>query len=293
MAVSTYRDALWALMLVCSLCFGCDRERAPSPQEVALEGGPDTSLYKVQVDRLRMRSEPSLSAETITLLPEGVIVKYWGDHSREKIDITLRGQQVSDYWKYTSYGAYTGWVFGGALEKIESEQSSALILPGKSVGPVLATDNEQSIVNRLGPKQVERCEVAIGEGEMLQATCLYAGTERELILLWLEEDFEHLAEVRISKKNSPWQTQHGLKIGSTLKEVESANEKPFMMTGFEWDYAGSTLNWQDGQISDDLALVFEPPDRVHKSLLGDKGISSEDARLRRVNPKVRMIRVLF
>ena len=75
--------------------------------------------------------------------------------------------------------------------------------------------------------------------------------------------------------------------------VVSANGKPFLVSGFEWDYAGSTISWQDGQISNDLALVFEPPNRVHKSLLGSKGISSEDSRLRRLNPKVRVIRVLF
>ncbi len=278
------------LPLLLLACGNGDDNADVIPEETV----PDTTFYRVTVNNLRMRDTPTLQGTTLTLLPEGITVKYWDEHSREKEQITLRGESTSDYWYLIKYGNNTGWVYGGALEKVNmSKGLDNFIVPGERVGPILAEDSEQSIINRIGGENVERGEYSIGEGEMITVTYVYPGTEKELILQWLEEDFANLHSIILAKASSPWKTAEGLQIGSTLKEVEKINGKPFQMSGFQWDYAGTTTTWQNGNLSGKIQIVFDEPARVHKSLIGDHAIASDDSRLHRANPKVREIKVLF
>lgn len=271
----------------------CKTDPVEAPSDTVTEE-TDTSYLEVTVDNLRMRSEPNLTATTIKMLPEGAKVQYWDEHSEKKEQVTLRGEAISEYWFHVKYGAETGWVFGGALKSVEKEEAfDFLIVPGIRVGPISANDNEQSIIDRLGGEVVERGEFAIGEGESVTATYIFPSTENELILLWDQEDFNRLREVRIRKSASKWKLTNGVGIGSSLKEVEKANEGPFLMTGFEWDYAGTTMNWQGGLLSNQLTLIFAPPAKIHKTLVGDHSISSSDDRMAKANPKVKVIRVSF
>ena len=254
----------------------------------------DTIFQRVTVDRLRMRDAPGLSSKTLALLPEGVLVKYWNVHSTDKTTITLRDSSISEFWYLVNYADTTGWVFGGALAPMSnSDGADYLIVPGHRVGEILASDSEQDIVDRLGADQVDRGEFMIGEGEFVEATYVYPSSEKELILLWQEGDFKHLREIRIRRSNSPWTTQEGITVGSTLREVELVNNSPFLLSGFGWDYAGSTLDWQSGILDDDLTLIFAEPKNVHKDLLGDESYPSDHKRMQSANPQISVIRVLF
>ncbi len=270
---------------------GGDSEVTTSQEQKQLV---DTTFHRVTVDRLRMRTAPGLKSETVMLLPEEAVVRYWGKHSEEKTRITLRDQPLDDYWKYIRYGSSEGWVFGGALDEIEeNEVADALIEPGKRVGLILASDTEQSLVDKLGSENVQRGEYMVGEGTMLDVTYIFPGTPKELILLWKEEDFTHLHEIRITQPESPWKTETGLTMGKSLKEVEKINGGSFLMSGFQWDYAGTTMSWNQGNLLPALVLVFAEPTRVHESLIGDMEVSSENRYLQRSNPKVRAIRIIF
>ena len=254
----------------------------------------DTTYHRVTVDRLRMRSAPGLKSETVMLLSEGAVVRYWGKHSEKKTRITLRDQPLEDYWKFIRYGSSEGWVFGGALSEVEeNDVADALIEPGKRVGLILASDTEQSLVDKLGSDNVQRGEYMVGEGTMLNVTYIFPGTSKELILLWKEEDFTHLHEIRITQPNSPWKTEAGLTVGKSLKEVEKINGGSFLMSGFQWDYAGTTMSWNQGNLLPALVLVFAEPARIHESLIGDMEVSSDNRYLQRSNPKVQAIRIIF
>lgn len=290
-SLNRFQVLLLSLTLLLLACGNGDEDaEAAIPEEITA----DTTFYRVMVNNLRMRDTPTLQGNTLTLLPEGITVKYWDEHSREKEQITLRGEPTSDYWYLIKHGNTVGWVYGGALEKVNmSKGLDDFIIPGERVGPILAEDSEQSIINRIGGQNVERGEYSIGEGEMITVTYVYPGTEKELILLWLEEDFTNLHSIILAKANSPWKTADGLQIGSSLKEVEKINGKAFQMSGFQWDYAGTTTTWQNGNLSGKIQIVFDEPSRVHKSLIGDHSIASDDSRMRRANPTVREIKVLF
>ena len=283
------------LFFILALSIPSCTNREDQPDNALIEEPmADTSFYRVMVNNLRMRDQPSLQGETLTLLPEGITVKFWDEHSREKEQITIRGSLKNEYWYLVKYANFTGWVYGGAIDKVNPAKGlDNFIVPGERVGPILAADTEQSIINRIGGAQVERGEYSIGEGEMITVNYIYPGTDKELIVQWLEEDFTHLHSIIIAKANSPWKTAEGLQVGSTLKEVEKINGNTFNMSGFQWDYAGTTTTWQNGTLAGKITIVFNEPSRVHKSLIGDHTIPSDDARLQRANPTVKQIRVLF
>ncbi|NND09273.1 MAG: SH3 domain-containing protein [Saprospiraceae bacterium] len=295
MWVSRYVENLGLRVLACFaylLFIGCGSEQEvdttpPTPTV-------DTVFQRVTVDRLRMRDAPGLGSKTVTLLPEGVLVKYWNKHSPDKTTITLRDSSITEYWYLVDYADTTGWVFGGALAPMaSSDGADYIIIPGHRVGEILASDSEQDIVDRLGVDQVDRGEFMIGEGDFVEATYVYPSSEKELILLWHEGDFNHLREIRIRRSDSPWTTEEGITVGSTLKEVEAVNQSPFLLNGFGWDYAGSTLDWQSGILDDDLTLVFAEPNNVHRDLLGDQSYPSDHKRMQSADPEISVIRVLF
>jgi len=282
------------LTIVMTLHIGCksgtDENVEVEPQVPVV----DTNFYEVSVNNLRMRDAPDLTSNTRLMLPEGALVKYWNEHSSEKISVTLRGGQVTDYWFKIKYGKETGWVFAGALTKLaKDENSDQLIVPGQRVGPVEATDSEQSIIDKIGGALVQRGEFVVGEGVSVIATYLYPASQDELILLWDEEDFTTLREIRIRKAGSKWKLTNGIQIGSKLQEVEKANGGSFLLSGFEWDYAGTTINWQGGSMPDNITLIFAAPSKIHKALIGDHSISSTESHMAKANPRVSTIRVLF
>ncbi len=273
-------------------CNGGDSTGAQ--EEVSVAPLVDTIFYKVMVDNLRMRDAPNLQAETLTLLPQGVIVRTWGERSLREDEIRLRGTIRRDFWYRARYQEQDGWIFGGALDKVSDDPASnSLIIPERQFGPVLATDSEIDVINRLGKENVTRTQVSIGEGESVAGTIIFPGTSREVTLLWTEQNFEDLHEARSQRADAPWATDLGIKIGSSLKQVEKINGRPFRLSGFQWDYAGTTTGWNQGKISESMVLVFAEPERFHSDLIGDQMIDSDNARMQRANPRVSMLRVLF
>lgn len=294
------RGSIISIAVGCVLFFllACGNEEGASKEADASklkeQQVADTVYHTVSVDRLRMRGEPTLESPTLLLLPEGVIIKTWGVRSREKIEVTLRDKRISDYWLLAKYGKQEGWVFAGAIDEVSSDpRSSTVIIAGVQVGPILKTDSEQDVINRLGKENVTRRTIPIGEGYTVQGTVVFPNSEKELVLLWSEEDFEHLHEVQIHNSESPWKTETGLQVGQSLKEVEAINEKPFTLSGWGWDYGGTTTSWNQGAISDLITVVFEEPERFHRDLEGDKSFPSDNTRMRRANPTLARMRILF
>lgn len=282
------------LGLLVFLTIGCHNENPVStpsePEPIAV----DTSFYKVMVNNLRMRENPNLESETLALLPQGVIVRTWGERSLREDEIQLRGKMRRDFWYRAKYDGHNGWIFGGALDKVSDDpKQNYLIVPGRQFGPILVSDSESEIINRLGKENVTRADIPIGEGEMVKGTLVFSGTTKEITLLWQEQDFTTLHEVRASHPDAPWVTDLGVKIKSSLKQVEKINEKPFRLSGFQWDYAGTTTGWNQGKISESLVLVFAEPEQFHSNLIGDQIINSDNARMQRANPKVQKLRVIF
>lgn len=82
---------------------------------------PDIFWYVVNVDKLRLRDEPGLSANVLIQMKEGEIVEGNGEISANRDEVELRGISIkAPYYRITplSTGKPAGWAFGGALVQI-------------------------------------------------------------------------------------------------------------------------------------------------------------------------------
>jgi hypothetical protein len=157
------------------------------------------------------------------------------------------------------------------------KESSWFCIPNKQVGLIKADADEESIIAAYGKENVIREEVGIGEGEMVAATVVFPNTPNELIVEWQSElEYTKLSRIRIEQENAKWETEEGIKTGTTLEELLEINGKDFNFYGFDWDYGGITNEWEGGNINPQLTVFLEPknPEGASEELSGDGVFSS-------------------
>lgn len=105
--------------------------------------------------------------------------------------------------------------------------------------------------------------------------------------------------LRDTARTSRWSVG-GISIGSSLAEVQKANGKPFLVSGFEWDYGGFVTDWKGGALAGPMQggctvmIRFDRRSAAPKSLLGDGvKVASDDPTLVRWSPVVTEIGVNF
>ena len=170
------------------------------------------------------------------------------------------------------------------------------ITPGKSVGLITLQSTEADIINAYGEANVDQREIGMGEGETAPGTLLFPYTENELVIVWEDgKTYEKIASIRVDGENSNWKTVDGIEIGTSLETLEEINGKPFQFYGFEWDYAGTTNDWQGGNINEHISVILTPtkPEAAFPDLIGDQLFSSDHPKAKAAGLKVSSIMLKF
>lgn len=256
---------------------------------------------RVKVENLRMRENAGLDSREITQIGKEQFIRLTGKQSDTMEAISISGATIPYYWYEIIFNGDTGWIYGGGMEIIESENLNAgqlndfLIVPGERVGLITRTSTHESLIRAFGPEEVMKSRLRIGEDQMVEGTTLFPNTNNELHIYWQNEDFKLIRQIVITKPGGQWQTSSGIHIGVSIEDVTAANGKPFEMTGFLWDLAGTTLNWQGGNLHQDLVLKFDYRGEIsiYPFLIGDKVISSDNSSLLKLSPSVREILISF
>ena len=107
---------------------------------------------------------------------------------------------------------------------------------------------------RFGPVNVKDAQVYLGEGEYAAGTILFADDpERRAEITWLDSVNKRsptLIRIQIDKGGrTRWRTPQGLTTGLGLAAVERLNRRPFRLSGFDWDYGGTTMSWSGGVLA--------------------------------------------
>ncbi|WP_236975153.1 SH3 domain-containing protein [Membranihabitans maritimus] len=280
---------------------GWDKNSSNTAENNAVNEKKDTLSYaRITVDNLRMRTSPDLSGEEITQIGQNQTVSLTGMRSHETESIEIRGERKPYYWYEIQFNGDTGWIYGGGMQILSDDLSTELsndhlIIPGERVGIISFDDTEETLITKIGKDNIMRANLNIGEGETVKGTIVYPNSNEELKIFWQKENFEKLKQVVISKPGSAWQTLSGIHIGSSITTVTEKNGKPFQMTGFQWDYSGTVLNWQGGKLDENLKVSFDYDGElsIYPFLIGDKIIYSDNSSLLKVSPSVRQIVVYF
>jgi hypothetical protein len=176
-----------------------------------------------------------------------------------------------------------------------------LIVPGERVGAITRTSSEVELRKIYGDENVAETEVNIGEGETETGTVLFdKDPERRIQILWSDPQAKsNPAGIQIDEPRNRWKTAEGITIGTSLRELEKINGRPFTLTGFGWDYSGTVVDWNDGALKKlegpwgsiilrlypEIALSNEWPSDV----IGDRDIPSSLASMQKLDPQVYQI----
>ena len=162
------------------------------------------------------------------------------------------------------------------------------IVPGTRFGPIRGTTSRRSLDRTFGAGAVTDAAVGIGEGLCTPGTLVFAGSPDEIEVAWQDAARTKVAFVVAAKSGGRWRTPRGVRVGTTLKELERLEGRVLMFLGFEWDYGGG-MNWHES--GGDMGLQLGVDERNQETwgtapdvdeILGDRQVRSDHRLIRRL-----------
>jgi hypothetical protein len=166
-------------------------------------------------------------------------------------------------------------------------------------GPFTRNATHASLVKAFGANNVASLRVGVGEGETVRASVIFPrDAARRIEVLWIDEKRRRKPSEIRAQTGSRWRTPQGVSVGMTLVDVEAINGRPFLLSGFGWDYGGTTTDWQGGALAAQdggcrLMLRFDQTQQTNADIDGERDIASDDAGMRSAAPVVEEISLRF
>lgn len=180
-------------------------------------------------------------------------------------------------------------VSGAALAK-----DNTLIVPGQSVGPITPKTTRTDLVKYFGVANVKNATVYRGEGQSVPGTVVFdKDPKRRMEITWAPN--KRVGDVTIGGSSSVWHTQSGIRLGTSLAELQRLNGKPFKFSGFEWDLGGRIQSWQGGKLEAELKKVWPTLAAGEKDdtseINGDRDLVSDQVLQKNYHIKVAELRM--
>ena len=176
-----------------------------------------------------------------------------------------------------------------------------LLAPDAENDPVHATDREADLVARHGAANVVRDSIHLGEGEYVLGSVLFPrDPARRLEIVWEDTAaFVRPMQLIVTDSLSRWTVFPGVRMRTSLRELEALNRGAFRLVGFSVHYEGTVVDWQNGAL-DSLwrsaegagrrVVVRLTPDISNDAgsveLHGEGILSSSHPGMQAVNPRV-------
>jgi hypothetical protein len=180
------------------------------------------------------------------------------------------------------------------------------------VGQIHRLTTKKELILHYGVKNIVDDNIPIGEGDEEPGTVVFPkDPARKLEILWYDPNNQSLPKaIFISGIKSKWHLENGITLGTTLLELEKLNGKPFVLTGFGWDYSGTIIEWKNGNLKKILGDLRPPENRKvllrlgqnnenlvtkkeSRSVGSDRPFSSGHPVMQKLNPAVYEIEIEF
>lgn len=164
--------------------------------------------------------------------------------------------------------------------------------------PVRKTDTAESLLATY-KSYAQVTDIPGAEGITQKGVVLYGNDPRRRVEVFFYDEALTEVSLVLVRADSQWSGPKGLHLGSTLADVETANEKPFRLGGFDWDYGGYVSDFNRGKLAKikgrcTLGIRFGIPENggpVAESITGERTLVSTDPAVVAANPVVETLSV--
>jgi len=190
-----------------------------------------------------------------------------------------------------------------------AETNDWLIVPGVRIGPLTGSSTRNSLQRMFAATKISDQPIDMDDGSSRPGTVVNADDPAAaLAIIWSDETRMRPEQVFVCygliDTSCRWHTASAIGMNSRLSDLEKANGKPFVLLGFERDFAGTVISWEGGK----LAREFEGAGRLvlrlrpgsfdmqqltpaeEAAILADR-VASDHPAIRKLNPSV--YRMLF
>ena len=147
----------------------------------------------------------------------------------------------------------------------------------------------QELQQRFGEANVSARELPGAEGETFRGVMLFPDdpTRRAMLYFQDPQNLRGLSMVSVDEAGSRWGLASGIRIGTSLADIQKRNGKPFTFTGFDWDYGGTITDWHGGKLqpADDKAVSERMQLRMPEGGSGDKPYPMGDSEFSSDDPR--------
>jgi hypothetical protein len=160
-----------------------------------------------------------------------------------------------------------------------------------------------SLQSAIGSPDVSVDSVPLGatEGDMLPATVFFPTVaSRRIEVVWRGGEPERgPLYVRLRGQPTEWRTKDGVSIGTSLRQLERLNGRPFHLVGFGTDAGVNVTSWDGGRLRsnadaqchwlvrvDSLPQLTPKQRALYVQVTGDRTFSSAHPAMQALNPRV-------
>jgi hypothetical protein len=179
------------------------------------------------------------------------------------------------------------------------QAGAALLLNCETFPPTVSLTQ---LLKTFATADVGRDSVPLGpsEGDMVPATVLFAtDPARRIEIVWKDAAAQTRPQfVLIARRPTRWRTPGGVTIGTSLRDLERLNGRPFRLAGFGFDGSGAVTSWNGGRLSklthgrcqlrvnaDSLTAAGLRSARF-RTVIGEREFSSAAPAMQVLNPRV-------
>jgi hypothetical protein len=200
-----------------------------------------------------------------------------------------------------------------------------LVVPGRNVGPITAKTTPAKLRLSFPEAAIKDQMISSGgDAEPEPATVINGGDQEKALTIFWDKAPEagihpaataHPASILLCYGNGPtpktckWHLANGISFGTSLRELEDLNGNPFQLSGFEWDFSGTIVNWKGGALERELTacgrivMRLEPrygeagptveQQKAEQQVSGEGYFASNHLAMQQLNPVVYSISMEF
>ena len=182
--------------------------------------------------------------------------------------------------------------------------------PTDTLNNLFNITSEAELLKIFGEENLTKDSTYNINGEKVDINIIYPKTKDQVEIYWTKKDGKNaISTIKQAAffddtsssylLDTRWKTSFGLKLGTTLKEIEELNGYPFIFYGFGWDNGGFISEFNGGKLSKlPIALQIGVTDTKsnannpdYENLLGNREFNSSDEEAQRLNPVVHSITI--